>query len=136
MIAACGGGAPQPGPVLPVSEPPPVEAKPVEATPVEAVPIDADDAKRASAEFRDQVKASAGAITGCYNSAQSANPELRTREIALTITADFEPSGLVSLSLAPMVTESFAECVKQRAAGWKVALTQRMTFRASLNLKP
>lgn len=136
MIAACGGGTAQPGPVLPVSEPPPVEAKPVEATPVEAVPINAGDAKRAAAEFRDQVRASTGAITGCYNSAQSANPELRTREIALTITADFEPSGLVSLSLAPMVTESFAECVKQRAAGWKVALTQRMTFRASLNLKP
>ncbi len=135
-FAACGGSAAAPAPVIPVSEPAPVEASPVEESLVEAKPINTDDAKRGAAEFLDQVRASSGAITGCWNSAQSASPELRTREIQLSITADFDPSGLVKLSLSPMVTEAFAECVKERTAGWKVAVTQKMTFKAALSLKP
>ncbi len=133
-IAACGGGGPAPQPTMPVSEPF-VEAAPVEE-PVQATPVNADDAKRAAAEFLAQVRESSGAITGCWNSAQSANPELRAKEIPLSITAEFDPSGMVKLSLSPMVTESFAECVNQRAAGWRVAVTQKMTFKASLTLKP
>lgn len=137
VIAGCGRSAATPvAPVAPVSEPASVEATPVEATPVPVTPVDTEDAKRASAEFLGQVRDSAGAIKGCWNSAQSAYPELRTKQIQLSITAELDPSGLVQLSLAPMVTESFAECVKQRAAGWKVALTRRMTFRASLTLAP
>jgi hypothetical protein len=135
LIAACGGGAPAPEPTLPVSEPF-VEAKPVEAEPVPGAPVNADDAKRAATEFLEQVRDSSGAITGCWNSAQSANPALRAKEIPLSITAEFDPSGMVKLSLSPMVTEAFAECVNQRAAGWKVAVTQKMTFKASINLKP
>ena len=134
-IAACGGSAAGPAPVLPVSEPAPVEAAPVEATPV-ATPVTADDAKRASSEFLEQVRESSGAITGCFNAAQSADAALRSREIPVTLTAEFDPNGLVKLSVSPMVSELFAECVNKRAAGWRVAVTQQMTFKASLNLKP
>ena len=54
----------------------------------------------------------------------------------MTLIAEFDPHGLVKLSLSPMVSELFAECVNKRAAGWKVAVTQKMTFKASINLKP
>ena len=134
-IAACGGSTAAPAPVLPVSEPAPVEAAPVEAMPV-ATPVNAEDAKRAAGEFLEQVRESSGAIAGCYNAAQSADAALRTREIPVTLTAEFDPNGLVKLSLSPMVSELFAECVNKRAAGWKVAVTQKVTFKASINLKP
>lgn len=137
VLAACGGSS-EPAPHTPVVPPVPefVEAKPVEDKPVETQPVNADEAKRAAAAFLEQVRSSSGAITGCYNAAQSANPELRSKEIQLSITAAFDASGMVKLSLQPMVTESFAECVNKLASQWKIELTQPMTFKASLSLKP
>jgi hypothetical protein len=137
VLAACGGSAPPPATPAIAPVPEFVEAKPVvEETPVESKPVNADEAKQAAAAFLEQVRSSTGAITGCYNAAQSANPELRSKEIQLSITAAFDASGMVKLSLQPMVTESFADCVNKLASQWKIQLTQPMTFKASLTLKP